>query len=324
MNVLGYAAFVGVVLVIVVVARWYDPALAAQLSRKTGLDGAKGWSAVVLATAWMFLPVLAGANAGEDDLWVVGAAVAGVGFYVGTIAVTSIDEYRLLRAVEHVSPTGLRPGSGPVATSGVPAPGDGTAARTPFTGTPSVHTDWMVQRRTQLGTRETWQNVAGGVTNVEFTLGDDTVAVTSGGTRVFSNAETYTTVEPDEPLPDGVAAFLRDRPDLPNPEDREKPYRFIETRVPADEPVTVVGTPRLGDSPGQYVVDEAPPDELLGTHGAADGGDPEVILVCGDADEAQSRLHKRVYWLGTVAVAMILGGQALSFALSAASVTAFF
>ncbi|PSP33158.1 hypothetical protein BRC63_10765 [Halobacteriales archaeon QH_10_70_21] len=96
--------------------------------------------------------------------------------------------------------------------------------------------------------------------------------------------------------------------------DREQPLRFLETFVPAEEPVTVVGTLRQGEVPGVLVVDEVP-DDLLGTDGAAG----EAVLVRGDADAAETMLRKRVRWLGPAGLAMVLGGQALSFALSSAT-----
>jgi len=324
-----YLGFLAVALVVAVGVRWFDPAVVDQLSRKTGLSGAKGWTLLLVAASWTFLPLLAGAETGDGEMWMFGSAVAGVGFYLGTVAVTSVDEYRLLHRTPHVSPGQVTTGTGDeaVVTSGTPAVEDGKEgeARTPFTGLPSVHTDWILQRRDRVGARTVWRNVGGGVRSVPFTLDDGAVAVRAGGNRVFSNAERITTFEPDEPLPDAAAEFLRAHPDLPDPQRRESRLRAIETYVPADEPVTVVGVPRQGEFPGQRLIDRAPPDELLGTDGAhaTDGGSGEVVLIRGDADEAERTLHKRVYWLGAASVVMILGGQALAFWLSGASSTAF-
>jgi len=66
----------------------------------------------------------------------------------------------------------------------------------------------------------------------------------------------------------------------------------VEQFVPADEHVTVVGTPRQGDEPGQVVVDEAPPDDLLGTHADytdGDGSDADAVLIRGRYGEAASQ-----------------------------------
>jgi hypothetical protein len=141
---------------------------------------------------------------------------------------------------------------------------------------------------------------------------------------VFSDAERTPTFEPDEPLPDPVAEFLRDHPDLPDPGSREARLRAIETYVPADEPVTVVGVPRQGELPGRRLIDRAPPDEFLGADGAraTDGGSGQVVLIRGDASEAERTLHRRVYWIGIAAATTTLGGQALAFRLSAASLSA--
>lgn len=99
----------------------------------------------------------------------------------------------------------------------------------------------------------------------------------------------------------------------------------MESYLPADEPVTVVGTPRQGEEPGTVVVDEAPPAELLGTHAdyaTPEDVDPEAVLIRGDVDDAARRLRKRVTWLGGGGAAMVLGGQFLAFWLSSATLGA--
>lgn len=324
MGVYAYLGLVGIVLVVAVGVRWYEPAVVDQLARQTGFGGAKGWAIVVVATLWLFLPALAGARVGDDELWVVGPAVAGVGLYLVVAAAGSIDEYRLLSRVDHDEPRRVTPGE-PVATSGVPEVDDPSAARTPLTGRPAVHTDWIIQRRQQLGARHGWTGVAGGVESTDFSLGDGAVQVTSGRHRVFTDAETHLSLGPEETLPDAARAFFRSHPELPAPDERAATFRLTESYVPADEPVTVVGTPRQDAEPGRLLVDEAPPDDLLGTH--ADGGgsedaDPEAVLVRGDADEAERRLRRRVGWLGAGGAAMALGGQALAFWFSSASLGA--
>lgn len=329
MSVIVYLGMTGAVLCLAVFVKWYDPSAIDRLSRETGVSGGRGWFLFLVATLWMFLPFLAGASMdGESELWIAGSAAAGLGFYLSMIAVASVDEYRLLNRTEHIPPERVTAGSGDevVATSGTPSVTHDGAGVTPFTGVPSVHTDWMVQRRSRMGARKTWENLAGDVTSAAFTLGDGAVTVTSGRHRVFSNAEEWLRVEPDESLPDAAAAFLASHPDLPAPDEREKTLKFRETYVPADEPVTVIGTPRLGESPGQYVIDEAPPDRLFETHAdhsTSEGDDPEAILVRGDAERAGTMLRKRVRWLGIGGLVMIVGGQLVAFGLSSATVAAF-
>lgn len=324
MDAFAYLGLVGITLVVAVIIRWYEPAVVDQLARQTGFGGTKGWAIAVVATLWLFLPALAGAGVGDDETWVLGTAVAGVGCYLVVVAASSVDEHRLLSRTGHADPRLVAPGEA-VATSGVPEVDDSDATRTPLTGRRAVHTDWIVQRRQRLGSRRSWTGLAGGVRSTPFGLGDGAVRVTAGRHRVFTDAETHLTVDADEKLPEPAAAFFRDHPDLPAPEARETALRFTESYLPADEPVTVVGTPRQGEEPGTVVVDEAPPDELLGTHAdhATPGDvDPEAVLIRGDVDDAARRLRRRVTWVGGLGAAMVIGGQLLAFRLSSATVGA--
>lgn len=324
MGVLAYLVWVGITLAVGVGVKRFEPAVVDQLARQTGLGRVTGWTAVVVATLWLFLPVLAGAGVDDGEIWVLGSAIAGVGCYLLVLAVGSIDEHRLLSLTDHVEPRRVTPGE-PVATSGVPEVPDPAEARTPLTGRPALHTDWLVQRRRRLGTRRTWDTLAGGVTATEFSLGDGAVQVAAGRHRVFTDAEHHLTFDPDEPLPEAAVEFCRDRPELPAPDEREKTLRVTESYLPADEPVTVVGTPRQGAEPGRVVVDEAPPDDLLGTHAdhaTPEDTEPEAVLVRGAADEAERRLRRTVCWLGGGGAAMVLGGQWLAVRLSSATLGA--
>ncbi|MFU1780002.1 hypothetical protein ACM16X_01340 [Haloarcula japonica] len=324
MGVVGYVGFLGVSVAVAVGVKWFDPAIAAQLSRRTGLTGARGWAILLVALVWVFLPVLAGAPVADGRPWVIGAAISGVGFYLGTIALTSLDEYRILAAATAVPPADLsaHTGGSVVATSGVPTVADSDAAVTPISGEPSVHTDWIAQQRTRVGFRKVWSNVATGVESIPFTLSDGAVAVDSGRHRVFSNAERYTTVAEDESLPDAVAEFMWSSPDLPDPEARDARTRFIEEFVPSSEPVTVVGEPTQGTRPGQVHIESVPPDRLFGTHtdhSESDRDDTEPILIRGTVGEARWLLQKRLFVVGGFGLVMVLGGQMLAFWLSPAS-----
>lgn len=328
MSLTTYFGFLGLTVALAASVRWLDPSFLEQLSRKSGLRAVHGWVLLLVAAAWMFLPFLAGAEATEGrDLWLAGPALAGIGFYLGAFAVTSIDEYRLLGRAERVSPASVSVGDGTrlVATSDTPGVDDEAEARSPFTGVPAVHTDWNLQRRERvLGFgRKSWQNVATGVQSASFSLGGR-VRVTGGRHRVFSGDEDVSTFASDEPLPDPVASFLRGRDDLPDPADREERIRVIQTVVPANQPVTVVGTPSQGTNPGEVCLDSAPADPVLGSHADRSTPDdtPEVILLKGTVEEAAASLKKRVYWLGVGSLVLIVGGQVVGFALSAASVAA--
>jgi len=73
-----------------------------------------------IAVLWAFLPVLAGARTGEGERRIVGAAGAGIGWYLATVAAGAAGSYRLLRRAERVPPERVRPGADVVATAGVP------------------------------------------------------------------------------------------------------------------------------------------------------------------------------------------------------------
>jgi len=324
MGVGGYVGFLGLSVAIAVGVKWFDPAIVAHLSRRTGLTGVRGWMLLLGTLAWVFLPVLAGAPVGDGRPWVIGAAISGVGCYIATIALTSLDEYRILSRATAVTPADLTAHTGDslVATSGVPAVDGLAASVTPISGEPSVHTDWMAQQRTRVGFREVWSNVATGVESVPFTLGDGAVVVDSGRHRVFSNAERYTAIGNDDPLPDAVAEFMQSSTDLPDPAALDANIRFIEEFVPGSEPVAVVGKPVQGERPGQVRIADAPPDRLFGTHtdhSRSHGDETEPILVRGTVDEARWLLKKRLFVGGGLGLAMVLGGQALAFWLSPAA-----
>ena len=331
MNVVGYVAFVGLCLVVAAVTKWLDPAGIDHLSRVTGLSRTRGWAILLVALLWTFFPVLAGADIDDGEVWVVTAALGGVGFFLTTIAVGSLDEYRLLEHVPYVEPRdiGSRGAGSPASTSGVPETlpeSDADQFETPFTGRPAVHTNWMVQRRDRLGFREVWRNVAGGVRSVEFGLGSGAVRVTPGRHRVFNSTErTFTVALDEDDVSERTATFLRRHPELPSPDESDEELKIVEQFVPADGPVTVVGTAEQTREPGVVRIDGAPIDELLGTHtdhSASSSADSEAVLIRGDIDDATDTMHKRVYWLGPAGLVMILGGQLLSFWFSGASLTA--
>ncbi|WP_411963023.1 hypothetical protein [Haloferax sp. YSMS24] len=331
MNVVGYGAFVGLCLVVAAVTKWLDPAGVAHLSRQTGLSRKKGWAVLLVALLWTFFPVLAGADIDDGKLWVATAAVGGAGFFLTTIAAGSLDEYRLLERVPYVEPRDVSSSESEsvVATSGVPETLPGSEAdefETPFSGRPAVHTNWVVQRRDRLGFREVWRNVAGGVRSVEFGLGSGAVRVTPGRHRVFSSTErTFTVDLGDTDVSERVATFLREHPELPSPDESDEELKIVERFVPADDDVTVVGTVEQTREPGVVRIDGGPIDELLGTHtdhSVSSAADAEAVLIRGDVDHAKYTMHKRVYWLGPAGVAMILGGQLLSFWFSGASLSA--
>jgi len=330
MGVVTYVGMVGLVLGIGFAIPRFEPAVVDHLSRQVELDRTKGIGLFVVAVLWMFLPLLAGADTGRGELWMAGAALAGGGFYLVAVAASSLDEHRLLDRATRYGPDAVPPGANDdlVAVSGVPSVESEDAAKTPFSGVPAVHTEWVVQRPRRIGLRETWSSIASGVEHVPFTLGDGAVRVEAGRARAFTDAELHRVVDPDEDLPDRTdETVLRDHESLPDPGDREKPLTFVEQFVPADEHVTVVGTPRQGDEPGQVVIDAAPPDDLLGTHAdytTGDGSEADAVLIRGDLDTAASQLRRRVYGAGILGTAMVVGGQLLAFWLSPATLGGLF
>jgi len=352
-NSAGYLAMAGFIVGLGYAARRISPDVTAQLARKTGLTARAGWLTLAAVALWVPLPVLAGAPAGEGERWAAGAAVSAVGVFLTVMAATALDEYRLLGRATPREPGAVAAGSTGdlVVTDGIPGPapgegdggdgGDASGAITadadvdadadanraaggrpaPFTGRPAAHADWLVQRRRTVGVRTAWTDVAGGVVASRFGLGEGAVAVTPGRHRVFTNAERILEVAPDEDLPAPAAAFFDSRPDLPDPAAREATLRLTESVVPADEAVTVVGTPVRTPECGTVRIDAAPPDRRLGTHAdrAGGDGDPEPVVIRGDRAAAERFMRKRTRWLAAAGLALAVAGQAAAFRPSAAS-----
>jgi len=205
MGVVSYVGMVGIVLVIGFAIPRFEPAVVEHLSRQVELDRTKGTGLFLVAILWSFLPLLGGAQAGRGELWVAGSAVAGGGFYLVAVAASSLDEHRLLHRATDQTPEGVTAGTGDdvVAISGVPSFENEDDATTPFSGVPSVHTEWIVQRRRRIGFRKTWNAIASGVAHVPFTLGGGAVRVDAGRAWAFTDAELHRTVDPDEDLPVG-------------------------------------------------------------------------------------------------------------------------
>lgn len=323
MSLVSYLGFVLLTVVLAVVVKWYDPDTTAQLARQTGVSGLTGWIALLVALLWIFLPVLAGADIGEEA-WVVGAALGAGGVFCCTVALASVDEYRLLTGTDHSAAESVTTGVEPsvTATTGRPtAPEDDEV--TTIKGTSAVYTDWIVQERTRTATRRGWSTITGGVAQTPFTLGDGTVSVDGDQYRVFSGAEELTSFYPDEPLPEPVSEFFESHGELPQPAARTNRIQIVESYLPVDEPVTVVGTPTQGPRPGTVEIDGAPPDTLGGGVGSSEelsAGEP--ILIRGRYEDAKQRLTRRVYWLGLAGALLTVGGQALAFWLSSASLAA--
>lgn len=337
MNVGGYGVFVVFALVVAYAIRWLDPALLSQLSRTSGLTSRTAWGFAVVAFLWMFLPILFGAPV-DVGLWPVGTVFVAVGWFLLAFAVSSRDEYAMLQRATPTDPQDVTAGLGDdlVATSGTPEPVTGDDIPVPVslsTGTPAVYVSWIIQRRRRTGIHTSWRNVATDVHTTPFTLGDEAVLVTPGEHRTFPGTKHEFTVQSGDEVPDETAAFMASHPDLPDPAGLENPIKIIETVVPADEPVTVIGTASQAVEPETSRIDTAPVDELLSTHadhatpttdGTPDDGghdeDGEVILISGEVDDAKRLVKREVCWLGAAGVVLILGGQAAALWLAGVSV----
>jgi hypothetical protein len=315
MGLFEYLGSIGLAVVMGAYMRWSDSSGVARLSRLSGLGGRSGWAIGTLAVMWAFAPVLFDADT-DGRIWLFGPAIAGTGMMLIGIAVGSLDEYRLLDRVSHVAPSELSASDGGrlVATSGIPVPlSEGDAAETPFTGRPAVHADWHVQRRGQVGFRNVWKTVASDVEDTGFRLGDGAVYVRPAEHRAFSNAETRREFSPDEDLPEPAVRFLQANNDLPSPDSLTERIRLVEAYVPADEPITVVGRVEQATEPGTVVIEDAPSEFL-------EVGAGDVVLIRGDAEDAYQRMRKRVYWVGTGGVVLLIAGQVLGFWLSSATI----
>ncbi|WP_231512908.1 hypothetical protein [Haloferax mediterranei] len=279
------------------------------MSQQFGIPSHVGWTFAIAAFLWAYLPVLAGADMG-NELWFFGSVVAGVGFFAVAVSVSSIDAYRLLRRVSFAEPEAITPSDthSLVGTSGLPIPLSGDREdepKTPFSGRPSVYTDWTVRRGDFNSSRREWKHFGEGTEQAEFSLGDGTVEVTAEDPRTFNKKEHTFTIDLSKHVPEPAATFLREHPDLPAPESSDDNLQFAERYIPADSSVTVIGNATQAADPGVVCIE----------------GASESVLIRGDAELARCTMRKRVYWLGVVGIVMILGGQLLAFWLSAVSLT---
>lgn len=324
MNVPGYLGVVGLALALGYGVRWLDPTAYDQITRRVGLSARTGWTVAVVAALWICLPVLAGAGH-EEKAWAVGPAITGVGWFLLVLGVGRIGEYRLLRRARRARPDELTATDAGtlVAVAGTPTPAPADPAtdppESPFTGEPAVYADWLVQRRERMLSRVVWENVIEGVQRTTFTLADGAVAVTPGEERVQTSVENQFTVEPDATPPDAAAQFMADHSALRSPDAQRKPLRIYETLLPADEPVTVVGTVARAEEPGRVRIEGAPRDDPPVTRTEDTAGGAAPVIVQGDVDGARARLRHGILLLGGFGAAMIVAGQWLAFTLSAAS-----
>lgn len=327
MSLVVHVSVIVLTLMAAVATWWTERETVAQVSRQTGVSGWVGRGAVVLGIVWLYLPIFAGGSADDGVLWIVSTSFAVIGVGCCAVALSSIDEYRLLTAADYSAPESVTVGTEPsvTATTGSPAVSDDEDRVCTIHGTPSVYTDWVVQQRGWIGNRRNWKTVAGGLDQTPFTLGDGAVSVDGERYRVFRMAADNVTFDPNEPLPERVYEFFDSHATLPEPAARRKRFKILETYIPDDEPVTVVGTPRQGPRPGTVVFDAAPPDRVVTSVRSSppeslSAGEP--VLIRGTYSEATKRIKRRVYWLGIGGVILAVGGQALAFRLSSASLAA--
>jgi hypothetical protein len=161
MSLVVYTGYVIFAVIVAYGVRWLDPAVLSHLSRKSGLMTRAAWGFAIVSFLWLFLPILFGGQVGDGGAWLFGAAVGGVGFYMVVFAVSSRDEYALLKQATSADPNNVTTGldEGLVATADTPAPvvGDGHPEPvSPLTGTPAIHAEWIVQQRQNLGIRAVW------------------------------------------------------------------------------------------------------------------------------------------------------------------------
>ncbi|ELZ91461.1 hypothetical protein C440_14144 [Haloferax mucosum ATCC BAA-1512] len=310
MSVAGYVTVVVATAVLAFSVRWLDPGATSHMSQQFGIPRHVGWVFAIAAFLWAYLPVLAGADMG-NDLWFFGSAAVGVGFLFVAVSVSSRDAYRLLRRATVVEPGSISPSDtgSLVATSGRPTPtADDREGQptTPFSGRQSVYTDWTVRKGSFSGSRGEWAHLGYGTEQVEFSLGDGAVEVATENPHTFNKKEHTFSIDLSKDVPEPAATSLSEHPDLPAPGSSDDDLRFAERYIPTDGPVTVVGNATQASDPGVVCID----------------GSSEAALIRGDIERAQHAMHERVYRLGIVGVVLIFGGQLLAFWLSDASFTA--
>lgn len=308
-----------------------DPEGVGRVTSEIDLPAPFGRVAYGLWVVGLAVPFAFGASI-EDTASGVGLALYSVGAFFLLVAVSTRDEYALFRSATKTTPDAVRPSAGPdgspVALSGTPVPVEAPPTG-PASGEAAVSVEWTVQERGRLAHRPVWQTIAAGAAAAPFTFETDAVdlRIDPRPERCFETETTVASAAPDEPLPPRFEALLDRRADLPDPNARDERLHVIEERIPTDRPVTVVGTPRRA-ADGTVVIDAGPPAGSAsraapGAAASTDGGRaPGPVIVPGTVDRAERRLSRRVRWLGTASAALVIGGQALAFAWSSASLPA--
>ncbi|WP_254767625.1 E3 ubiquitin ligase family protein [Salinilacihabitans rarus] len=311
----------------VAVARM-DPDRIERVTSEVDLPAPLGRVAYGLWVVGLAVPFAFGASV-EDTASGIGLALYSVGAFFLLVSVSTRDEYARFRAATKTTPDAVRPSAdpdaSPVALSGVPVPVEAPPTG-PASGEAAVSVEWTLQKRGRLAHRTVWDTVAAGAEAVPFAFETDAVdlRIEPRPERSFETETAAASADPDEPLPPAFETLLDRRADLPDPNARDERLRVIEERLPADRPVTVVGTPRRA-ADGTVVIDGGPPAgapsrAAPGAEAATDGaGAPAPVVVPGTVDRAERHLRRRVRWLGAASVALVIGGQAAAFAWSSAS-----
>ena len=300
---LGMAALA--VLVIVLCLLLIVPPSSVRLSfrsfeRRTGTPPAAMLVASAVALALLTLGI-AGSNTGSgefdlvDGLFSVGGALGPVGVAVGLAGRRMRS--RLGAAADCT--TG-NPDTGVVAVDGSLTPIDGTFEIPDSDGAVLSCAYALQKDRGVTSSRPVWVTVAEGERTEPLALDDgtgelrvdeDTVSIHSGQ---LSRRSYSVPLPEDEPIPDGVAAFLStagvDSPDTPRAD-----HRLRLRPLSPGNTVTVVG---------EYDRVTKSSDAFWGVS----GGDGPAYLFPGDRDSVRSRLATRSRWLTGVSALLTLVG----------------
>lgn len=288
--------------------RVFSSGALARFARKSGIDGRLGVPTYVGAVVMVVAPLALGAESQPGggfqpgEYWLFAALLSAVGVYLLGVAASAYEDANLAREATPIEEFAGSVDGELVACEGVPS-FDGLAPESPVAGRPAVYVDWLVQTRERRFVRPTWRSKDSGIESTPFTLSGDRSVRVEPGARARPTDSVEASFPSGRAVPDALQPLFDANAMLEDLPRGDAPVRLLESIVPADEPVTVVG--HASEEDGSIHVR------------ATEDSDP--LLLGGDRESARRSLRRRVVWVGVAGFVAVPLGQALAVATSAAA-----